>query len=278
LHYTYYGLNNLSLEDYANLLPFVSFIHSFIHSLDVGNKAAVFPLQLLGLEVDVINSVQFSNHTGYTKGWKGTVMDGTQLQSILEGLEQNELLDDVGYVLTGYIGSASFLSVIRSLVLKIRGDKPDFRYLCDPVLGDDGELYVPAELVSLFKTEIIPLADIVTPNQFEVEQLTGITIQGIADAKRACSCFHDMGPSIVFLTSLELPAEEARKRKRVGDDIELITVFASQRHQKSGKPVDECFVIDCPKIPGRYTGTGDLTAAYVLLLMHSIAWHSVFCC
>jgi pyridoxine kinase len=237
----------------------------------VGNKAAVFPLQLLGLEVDVINSVHFSNHTGYTKGWKGTVMDGTQLQSIIEGLEQNELLDDVRYVLTGYIGSASFLSAIRSLVLKIRGDKPDFRYLCDPVLGDNGELYVPAELVSLFKTEIIPLADIVTPNQFEVEQLTGITIQGIADAKRACSCFHDMGPSIVFLTSLELTAEELGKRKRVeGIDIdtELITVFASQRHQKNGKPVDECFVIDCPKLPGSYTGTGDLTAAYVLLLMH----------
>lgn len=229
---------------------------------DVGNKSAVFPLQLLGLEVDVINSVQFSNHTGYSEGWKGTVMDGTQLLSILQGLEENQLLDDIQYVLTGYIGSASFLSAIRSVLLKVKAEKTDFQYLCDPVLGDDGKLYVPAELVSLFKTEIIPLADIVTPNQFEVEQLTGITIHTIADAKRACSCFHDMGPSIVFLTSLELPMEEAKKRKRMEETGDLITVFASHRNQLKSA-IDQCYVIHCPKIPGSYTGTGDLTAAYV---------------
>ena len=82
----------------------------------VGNKAAVFPLQLLGFDVDVINSVQFSNHTGYDQKWEGDVLNGGQLDSLLDGLERNDLLKNTQHLLTGYIGSESFLrSVIRVL-------------------------------------------------------------------------------------------------------------------------------------------------------------------
>ena len=87
---------------------------SFGHRLpsDVGNKAAVFPLQLLGFEVDIVNSVHFSNHTGYPKGWEGDVLKGDQLRQLLNGLERNGLLQDIQHVLTGYIGSESFLTEV----------------------------------------------------------------------------------------------------------------------------------------------------------------------
>ena len=78
----------------------------------MGNKSAVFPLQLLGFDVDVVNSVHFSNHTGYPNGFKGDILKGNQLKEILCGLEANDLLRDIGYVLTGYIGSQSFLEAV----------------------------------------------------------------------------------------------------------------------------------------------------------------------
>ena len=106
------------------------------------------------------------------------------------------------------------------------------------------------------KSEIIPLADIVTPNQFEVEQLTGVSIQNLDDAKKASAAFHDMGPSIVFLTSLELPVANTNAKSE-----EVLTIFASQRKQHSDKQEDVYYSIKVPKVQGSFTGTGDLTAA-----------------
>lgn len=93
-------------------------IQSHVVSGYVGNKAAVFPLQLLGFDVDVINSVQFSNHTGYAKKWEGDALNGTQLGSLLEGLERNDLLSRTDHLLTGYIGSESFLHGVLKVLSK----------------------------------------------------------------------------------------------------------------------------------------------------------------
>ena len=221
---------------------------------DVGNKAAVFPLQLLGFDVDFVNSVHFSNHTGYKNGLKGDVMNGEQLKSILKGLEDNGLLADVGYVLTGYIGSASFCEAILTVLLTIRKYNPQVVFVCDPVLGDHGKFYVPKELVQVYVDTVIPLADVVTPNQFEVEQLTGITITTLHDALGACNKLHIMGPSLVFVTSMVLDEEVSSNEKN-------ISILASRRVE--GKE-DEVWHIDCPMIPGSFTGTGDLTASLFL--------------
>ena len=220
----------------------------------MGNKAAVFPLQLLGFDVDFVNSVHFSNHTGYENGLKGDVMNGEQLKSILKGLEDNGLLTDVGYVLTGYIGSASFCEAILAVLLTIRKYNPHVTFVCDPVLGDHGKFYVPKELVRVYIDTVIPLADVVTPNQFEVEQLTGVTITTLQDALNACNKLHIMGPSLVFVTSMVLGEEVSTKDKN-------ISILASRRVE--GKE-DEVWHIDCPMIPGSFTGTGDLTASLCL--------------
>jgi pyridoxine kinase len=222
----------------------------------VGNKAAVFPLQLLGFDVDFVNSVHFSNHTGYENGLKGDVMNGEQLKRILKGLEDNALLADVGHVLTGYIGSATFCEAILTVLQTIRKYNPHVIFVCDPVLGDHGKFYVPEQLVQVYVETVIPLADVVTPNQFEVEQLTGVNITNLDDARMACKKLHNMGPSMVFITSMVLDGG-------ISPNGMIISILASRRVE--GKE-DEVWLIDCPMIAGSFTGTGDLTAS--LLLAH----------
>jgi pyridoxine kinase len=225
----------------------------FPYTTDVGNKAAVFPLQLLGFEVDVVNSVHFSNHTGYVEGFEGDVLKGEQLRSILSGLERNGLLSDVGHLLTGYIGSESFLSAVLEVLTTLRKEKT-VRFVCDPVLGDKGKFYVPEELVPLYRDKVIPLADVLTPNQFEVEQLTGINIKSMDDALKACAVLHDMGPGLVFITSMELATEVE----------DTMAILASQRTADGSTSV---WRIDSNVFPGHFTGTGDLCAS--LLLAHT---------
>lgn len=229
-------------------------IQSHVVSGYVGNKAAVFPLQLLGFDVDVINSVQFSNHTGYPNKWEGDVLNGSQLDALLEGLERNDLLKNTGHLLTGYIGSESFLRAVLRVLKTLKKYNCNLRYVCDPVFGDDGKLYVPVELVDIYRTEVIPLANVITPNQFEVEQLTGIKIRSIDDAMRAVDVIHDIGPEIAIITSMVL---EGKKDE--------ISILASHKvRSKEGSITHDIWCIESPILEGKYTGTGDVTSALLL--------------
>ncbi|XP_020210391.1 pyridoxal kinase isoform X2 [Cajanus cajan] len=212
----------------------------------VGNKSAVFPLQLLGYDVDPINSVQFSNHTGYPT-FKGQVLNGQQLWDLIEGLEGNDLLFYT-HLLTGYIGSESFLNAVLQVVSKLRSKNPELTYVCDPVMGDEGKLYVPQELVSVYREKVVPVASMLTPNQFEAELLTGFKIQSEGHGREACRFLHAAGPSKVIITSINI-------------DGNLLLIGS---HQKvKGEPPRQ-FKILIPKIPAYFTGTGDLMTALLL--------------
>lgn len=228
----------------------------------VGNKAAVLPLQVLGVEVDAINSVQFSCHTGYSL-FTGDVLQGDALWELVRGLEGNSLL---GYthLLTGYIGSASVLRTVLRTLTAIRRVSPAAVYLCDPVLGDAGKLYVPSELVEIYKTEVVPLATMLTPNQFEAELLTGMSIATEADGFAACEQLHSQGVHTVVITSMQLDDADAASS--------VITLLASRRRATAadGTAVPTRFRIDIPKIPSSFTGTGDLTAALLLAWTHRL--------
>lgn len=260
----------------------------------VGNKAAVFPLQLLGFDVDIINSVQYSNHTGYPFGVEGEVLDGRRLLSLIDGMERNGLLaassqeeegPRIGHILTGYIGSASFLSAVVQIVRKLKNY--GCRYICDPVLGDHGKFYVPVELVHIYKRDVLPMADIITPNQFEIEQLTGITISTITDAQIACGILHDMGVDTVLIRSIVFPPTTATAFTAAAATTETtpptatdsIAMFASHRDNSKAKTQettinlntnativeeDEQYILYTPKLSGQYTGTGDVCAALFL--------------
>ena len=120
----------------------------------------------MGFEVDVINSVQFSNHTGYPSGWEGEVLDGSMLRQLVDGMDRNGLLSSesdsggIGNILTGYIGSESFLRAVVSVVQKLKDLNPKCRYICDPVLGDMGKFYVPKELVDIYRRDVLPLVGV----------------------------------------------------------------------------------------------------------------------
>ncbi|RHY03426.1 hypothetical protein DYB25_011031, partial [Aphanomyces astaci] len=172
--------------------PRVLSIQSHVVHGYVGNRSAVFPMQLLGLEVDVLNTVHFSNHTGYKK-FRGERMTSEQLENVVAGLEENDLLHYT-HLLTGYVGNPALLRAITNTLRKLRRQNPSSLYVCDPVMGDDGKLYVPPELgtsiivslsmltfshpcaVDIYRDEVLPLADIITPNQFECELLSGMTL------------------------------------------------------------------------------------------------------
>lgn len=212
----------------------------------VGNKSAVFPLQLLGYDVDPINSVQFSNHTGYPS-FKGQVLNGQQLWDLIEGLAGNDLLFYT-HLLTGYIGSVSFLDAVLQVVDKLRSINPGLIYVCDPVMGDGGKLYVHMDLVSVYREKVVPVASMLTPNQFEAELLTGMRIISEEDGLEACNLLHAAGPSKVVITSLQIE--------------DKLLLIGSHKKLKGDPP--EQFKIVIPKIPAYFTGTGDLTAALLL--------------
>ncbi|KAK3140156.1 hypothetical protein QOZ80_5AG0396830 [Eleusine coracana subsp. coracana] len=212
----------------------------------VGNKSAVFPLQLLGFDVDPINSVQFSNHTGYPT-FRGQVLNGTQLWDLIEGLEDNDLLHYT-HLLTGYIGSVSFLETVLQVVEKLRSVNPDLVYVCDPVLGDEGKLYVPQDLISVYQQKVVPVASMLTPNQFEAELLTGLRINSEQDGMTACNTLHSAGPRKVVITSVLI-------------DGKLLLIGS---HKKNAEQPPVQFKIEIPKIPAYFTGTGDLTTALLL--------------
>lgn len=217
------------------------------------SRCAVFPLQLLGFHVDPINSVQFSNHTGY-RTFRGAVLQGEELWALIEGLQENDLLSGYSHVLTGYIGSASFLQAVLRTLRTLRAANPSIEYYCDPVMGDNDKLYVPEELVAIYREAVVPLATVLTPNQFEAEQLTGCRITDEAEAAAACRLLHERGPHTVVITSLSL-----------ANRPDQITMLASRRDSEG---VVRQWRLCLPSIPRHFTGTGDLTAALLLAWSH----------
>ncbi|CAL8320569.1 unnamed protein product [Merluccius merluccius] len=224
----------------------------------VGNKSATFPLQVLGFEVDSINSVQFSNHTGYAH-WKGQVLTAEELNVLYEGIKLNNV-NHYDYVLTGYSRDMSFLEMVVDIVAELKKANPSLVYVCDPVMGDHGAMYVPEMLLPVYRDKVVPVADILTPNQFEAELLTGRKMKTEKDAVEIMGLLHQMGPETVVLTSTDLPS-------KLGD--EFLVVLGSQRIVKpDGTNSSQKIRMDIPKVDAVFVGTGDLFAAMLLAWTH----------
>ncbi|AMA45894.1 pyridoxal kinase PdxY [Pseudomonas monteilii] len=181
---------------------YVLSIQSHVAFGHVGNDAAVFPLQRLGFEVLPIHTVQFSNHTGYGQ-YRGQVFGAEHVREVLQGLRERGVLAQVAGVLSGYVGDAAIGEVILETVEEIRRDNPEVRYLCDPVIGDVGRgIFVQAAIPDFFRNLALPCANIITPNQFEFELLTGSKLGSVAEAVRVAQQLRGRGPDIVVITSL----------------------------------------------------------------------------
>ncbi|KAL3282786.1 hypothetical protein HHI36_005953 [Cryptolaemus montrouzieri] len=230
--------------------PRILSIQSHVVHGYVGNKSAVFPLQLLGFEVDFINSVQLCTHTQYKKV-TGQILNETDLAALFQGIKENEL-DNYDYLLTGYVGSPSFLKEIAAVYSHLKLVNPNITFVCDPVMGDNGSLYVPKELVPLYRDNIVPHADILTPNQFELELLTDMKVNNLEETWKAIDVLHAKGCKTVVVSSSELGEK--------GHSLALASTILGNSCQR--------ITITFKKKEAIFVGTGDMFAALILAWMH----------
>ncbi|HZH26648.1 MAG TPA: pyridoxal kinase PdxY [Azospirillaceae bacterium] len=183
-------------------MPNILSIQSHVAYGHVGNAAAVFPMQRLGFEVWPIHTVQFSNHTGYGS-WTGQVFTPDHIGSIVEGIAARGVMGACDAVLSGYMGDATLGTAVLDTVARARAANPKALYCCDPVMGDVGRgFFVRPGIPDFMRERAVPAADIITPNQFELEYLTGIQVRSLDDAVAAGAKARAMGPRFVLLTSL----------------------------------------------------------------------------
>jgi pyridoxine kinase len=171
----------------------------------VGNSAAVLPLQRLGFDVFPLNTLQLAHHPGYGV-WRGHQVQPEQLDEILGGLEARGALARCAAVLSGYLGDAGVADVIARAVVAVRAAHPGAPYFCDPVIGDDQPgVFVSAGVAQAIAERLVPLADIVVPNGFELAHLTGRPIATLEDARAAAAELRARGPRLVIVTGFALP-------------------------------------------------------------------------
>ena len=226
-------------------------IQSHVAYGHVGNDAAAFPMQRLGHEVWAVHTVQFSNHTGYG-AWEGQVFDGATIDALIEGIAARGALARCDAVLSGYMGSADIGEAILQAAARVRAANPAAFYACDPVIGDVGRgVFVRPGIPDFMRERAVPAADLVTPNHFELEILTGAAVTTLADAKAAVRALHARGPRQVLVTSLlteDTPAD-------------AIDLLASDR--------EGTWRARAPRLDIAVNGAGDAIAA--LYLVHLLA-------
>jgi pyridoxine kinase len=209
----------------------------------VGNSAAVFPLQRIGVEVWPVNTVQFSNHTGYGK-WRGATVPVEVVRDVLQGIEERGLLPTCDGVLSGYLGEPKLGEVILDVYRRIKRVNSKATYCLDPVMGDVGRgFFVRPGIPEFMRDRALPAATLVTPNQFELEFLSGSPVRDFESVLAAVRILQARGPSIILVTSL--CREDAPK-----NEIEVLAV-----------DFDSVYVIATPKLPIEVNGAGDTTAA-----------------
>ena len=182
----------------------------------VGNRAATFPLQRLGHEVWAVNTVEFSNHTGYG-AWRGRTAPADQVAEIVQGIEALGLLPRCDALLTGYVGDAALADVVLDTARRVRAANARAIWCCDPVLGDvDTGIYVKPGIDTFFRERAIPAADLVTPNHFELEHLVGRKVSTMREALAAARSLLG-GPRLALITSL-------RRADAPDDQVEMVAV------------------------------------------------------
>ncbi|MEI4272292.1 pyridoxal kinase PdxY [Klenkia sp. LSe6-5] len=184
----------------ANVLS----IQSHVAYGHVGNASAVFPLQRLGHEVWPVHTVQFSNHTGYGS-WTGRVFDGQAVDEVVDGIAARGVLGTCDAVLSGYLGSADIGHAVVGTVARVRAANPAAVYCCDPVIGDVGRgVFVRPGIAEFMRDVAVPAADLVTPNHFELDLLTGRTTTTLPQVRDAVAALQATGPRVVLVTSLDV--------------------------------------------------------------------------
>lgn len=260
-----------------------------------GNSAATFPLQRLGHEVWAVHTVHFSNHTGYGS-FRGLVFDPSDVADVVRGVGERDAFATTDAVLSGYLGSPGVAEVVLQAVAAVKAANPAAVYCCDPVMGDVGKgMFVSRELPELIRSQVLPAADVLTPNAFELAYLAGsggdpatavpadVTTPGGILA--AVDRLRALGPSVVLVTSIDDAAQvapiaggsdgegdtgrlfgrtDATPDVDAGDGIGSGAALLGQGGRTVGMiAVDDsgAYLVRTPRLPLLANGAGDVTAA-----------------
>ncbi len=224
-------------------MPTVLSLQSRVAYGHVGNAAAVFPLQRLGIEAWALDTVAFSNHTGHGR-WRGSIVPAAEIASLFEGIADLGILPRIDAVLSGYLGDAATGPVLLDIVERVRAANPQALFCVDPVIGDvETGSYVTEGIAEFFRDRALAIADIVTPNHFELEYLTGGPIASLAEAASAVAALRARGPKIALVTSLDAAPDQ-------------VTMLAAGP--------DGVWAVETPRLPVVLNGCGDVTAALFL--------------
>ncbi|WP_188780309.1 pyridoxal kinase PdxY [Marmoricola endophyticus] len=209
----------------------------------VGNSAAVFPVQRLGVEVWPVPTVVFSNHAGYD-AWRGPLLPAEDVRAVIRGVEERGVLPEVDVVLSGYQGGEDIGAVVLEAVAAVKAANPEAVYACDPVMGNaESGPYVRPAIPALMREQMVPAADLVTPNQFELGMLTGSDPRTLRETLAAVDAVRAAGPATVLVTSVLRPDAPA-------GTLEMLAVHR-----------DEAWLVRTPRLPEKSHGSGDVTAA-----------------
>lgn len=231
-------------------------IQSHVAFGHVGNASAVFPMQRLGVEVWPIHTVQFSNHTGYG-AWKGRVFDAAMIDEVMDGIADRQVLGTCDGVISGYMGSHDIGAAILRAVARVRAANSKAIYCCDPVIGDVGRgIFVRPGLPEFMRDDAVPSADIITPNQFELDYLAGRASITLEDAMNNIRSLMQRGPKTVLVTSLIT--------RETPDD--MIDMVAADR--------EGFYRLRTPRLNINVNGAGDAIAA--LFMVHCLRTGSAF--
>ncbi|EGT5594019.1 pyridoxal kinase PdxY [Corynebacterium striatum] len=228
-------------------------IQSHVTYGHVGNSAAVFPLQRAGHEVWPVHTVNFSNHTGYGD-WGGPLIPATDVTSIIDGIEKRGAFEKIDAILSGYQGGPDIAGAIVDAVTRIKAVNPKALYACDPVMGNaKSGCFVSDEIPPLLRDKVVPVADIITPNQFELGYLTDHEVGTLEQTLEAVKAAQEIGPKTVLVTSVKRPETPE-------ETIEMLAVDG-----------DRAFIVATPFLPFKRNGSGDVTAA--LFTGHYVETH-----
>ncbi len=217
----------------------------------VGNSAAVFPMQMHGIDVTAVPTTLLSNRPGYPT-IRGRVLDAQLVADLLLGVEERGALPTCRMILSGYLGSPEIAAVVADFVQRAKARNPALLYCCDPVLGDrDRGLFVHADIPPLVRDRLCRLADIITPNHFEFEWLCGAKATTIDQVIAQAQALLARGPSTIVVTSAELA-------DLPDGQIETLAV---ERSKEGFKELSKAWRVRTPKLPISPSGTGDLFAA-----------------
>jgi len=218
-------------------------INSHVAYGHVGNSAGVFALQRLGVEVWPIHTVMLSNHPGHGD-FRGRANEAAAIRDLVAGIAARGVLAGCDGIISGYLGTAEIGAEVLAAAARVKAANRTARYCCDPVIGDsDRGVYVRADVADFIRARLVSAADVVTPNQFELDVISGRSSKTLGDAVAAIDAVHALGPSVVLATSVATDETPA-------DAVDLLVSDPAGR-----------FRLRTPKLTHAANGAGDAIAA-----------------